>query len=892
MVLQSGARLGPYEIVDAVGRGGFGEVYRARDTRLDRSVAIKVLPSADPDLKARFEREARTIASLQHPNICALHDVGRHEGIDFLVLEFLEGETLSARIARGPLPLAEALDIAMAIASALDRAHRAGIVHRDVKPDNVMLTRSGPKLLDFGVAKLRLSAVATNISTAATTDGAPVTRVGTIVGTLHYMSPEQVSGADSDARSDIWALGCVLYEMLTGERAFQGGTATSLIAAIMHGGSRKVAATRPLIPPAVDRVIATCLALDPEARFHSAHDLALQLAWIANATADGAPAAGSTRSRRLPWGIAAASLTVAAGALVAARFGQSSPATGAGTAEKAVMFQVRPEGGTLFPVAPMFLTVAPDGSAFAFVTGEVGGEQRLYVRPLNSTEARALPGTENVDQPFWSADSRSIAFADRLQARLKRIDVAGGPPRTIADVPGGQTLQGGTWNQNGDILFAVTGGENPLFRVPAAGGTPVPATSVDRQAGEMAHIWPQFLPDGDHFLYAVPNVRSDRGMIALGSLTEKGATKIVDAMSNVAYSDPGFLLFVRDDTLLAQRFDLSRKSLLGEPVVVTDGMAPGAGNGRAAFAASRNGVLAYRPQAGGVYTTSLTWLDREGRSLGTIGQPNLYRAIALSPNGTRVAAQIGWTVGSDIWIADVNRGIFTRLTTDPSNDEWPVWSPDSSRIAFASNRNGGTFDLYEVPADGSAEPRLIFKSPRSKKPVQWSNDGRWLLFTENSAMFALQPGTDQPPLPLGSANRQAEFARLSPNGEWLAYAAQETDRLEIYVERFPTPSGRWPVSTNGGTRPHWRGDGRELYYLGADNQVYSVAMTTGQSPVIGRPTALFPVRLTSPPRGATTFDGIEPDANGRRFLVNLSAIVPANTDPVFVQVNWPAALMK
>jgi hypothetical protein len=467
--------------------------------------------------------------------------------------------------------------------------------------------------------------------------------------------------------------------------------------------------------------------------------------------------------------------------------------------------------------------------------------------------------------------------------------VAGGPPRTISDLPGGQTLQGGTWNQNGDILFGVIGGGNPIFRVAAGGGIPVPVTTVDRAAGELAHIWPHFLPDGEHFLYSVPNSRPDRGGIYIASLKTPGATRVVDAVSNVVYSDPGFLLFVRDETLLAQRFDLNRMALLDDPFVVTGQMGTGAGNGRAAFAASRNGIVAYRPQEGGVYTTTLTWFDRSGRVIGTVGSPNLHRAIAVSPDGARVAAQIGWTVSSDIWVSDPNRGVFTRLTSDPSNEESPVWAPDGSRIAFASNRDGPVFNLYDMPADGSAAPRLLFQSDRSKRPVQWSRDNRWLLFDANG-IYALRLDGDRTPITIGSGSHQAEFAKLSPDGEWIAYAADETGRLEIYLQRFPTPSGRWPISINGGTRPHWRADGRELFYLGFDNQLYAVPLIMGSPPVIGAAKPLFPVRLTSAIRGTTMYDGIDASADGQRFLVNLAAEV--TSQPVTVKVNWPATLKR
>jgi Tol biopolymer transport system component len=886
MNLVPGTRLGAYEIVAPVGKGGFGEVYRARDTRLDRSVAIKVLPSSDPDLRARFDREAHTIAALQHPNICALHDVGHHESLDYLVLEFLEGETLAERLRRGPLPLDEALKTGIAITSALDRAHRAGIVHRDLKPENVMLTRSGPKLLDFGLAKLRqpMAAVA-GLSVAATAERPLVTEQGTIVGTLHYMSPEQIDGRDADPSSDIWAFGCVLYEMLTARKAFEGSTPASLIAAIMHSAAPRVSSVRPLTPSNVDRIVTTCLAPNPDNRFHSAHDVGLQLQWIASGTADaGAPPATSPIGRLVPWGVAAAALLVAAVLLFR---GSAGPASGEAAP---FSFTVNAVDGAPFPVAPMFLTVAPDGSALAFVGGEVNGAQRLYLRPMNATTGRWLQGTENCDQPFWSADSRSIGFVDRVQSKLKRIDIAGGPARTIADVPGGSTLQGGTWNQKGDILMGVMGGGNPLFKVSAGGGTPVPVTTLDRANGQLGHFWPHFLPDGDHFLYTVPNERPDRAGIFMSSLTNPAATRIIDALSNAVFSEPGFVLYVRDETLLAQRFDAVRGVVSEEPVVVANGMSTGAGgNGRAAFAGSRNGILAYRPQSGGVYTTTLTWFDRSGKVTGTIGSPNLHRGIALSPDGRRVAAQVGWTVGSDIWTGDVERGFLTRLTSDPSNEESPVWSPDSTRIAFAANRNGPVFDIYEMPGDGSSAAKLLIQSDRSKRPMQWSADGRWMLFDSNG-IFAARLDGDRTPMLIGSSNHPAQSAKISADGQWIAYASDDTGRFEIYLQRFPALSGRWPVTSNGGTRPHWRTDGRELYYLGLDNQIYAVSITPGAQPAIGAAKPLFAVNLTSPTSGSTWFDGFEPSADGQQFLVSRAAEMRTTLDPITVSVNWPAAL--
>ena len=893
----SGRRLGAYLVHERIGAGGMGEVYRARDSKLGRDVALKILPhvfTGDPDRLARFEREARVLASLNHPHIGAIYGLEDADGIRALVLELVSGETLADRIACGPIPVNDALPIARQLVDALDTAHEKGIVHRDLKPANIKITPDGVvKVLDFGLAKAASADTATADLTRSPTATVGGTREGVILGTAAYMSPEQARGHAIDKRTDIWAFGCVLYEMLTGRAVFARNTMTDTLAAVVEREPDWTLLPGTALAP-VRKLLERCLEKEPKWRLRDIGDVrhqldeveaGLQLQSIATAGSDSDASSKQTALRFVPWGIAAAAILVAVVTLLR---GASPPAVNEATP---FSFTVPPPTDKdPFPIAPMFLTVAPDGSGLAVVAGEVSGNQRLYLRTINSVEMRALQGTENVDQPFWSADSRSIAFVDRLQSKLKRIDVAGGPPRTIADVPGGQTLQGGTWNQNGDILFGIIGGGNPLFKVPAGGGTPVPATTLDRAAGELGHFWPHFLPDGDHFLYTVPNARADRSGIYLGSLKSSGSTRVVDSLSNAVYSEPGFLLFVRDETLLAQRFDLARMTLIEEPVVVANGMGTGAGNGRAAFAASRDGVLAYRPQSGGVYTTTLMWLDRSGKSLGPVGSPNLHRSIAVSPDGTRVAVQIGWTVGSDIWVTDFIRGIPTRLTSDPSNEEWPVWSPDGTRIAFASNRDGSVFNIFDMPADGSAAPHLLFQSDRSKKPVQWSNDGHWLLFDSNG-IYALPLDGIRTPIAIGSGTRQASFAKISPDGAWVAYSSDETGRSEIFLQRFPSPSGRWPVSNNGGTRPHWRGDGRELYYLGFDNQFYAVPVTPGSPPVIGAAKALFPVRLTSAPTGATMFDGIEPSSDGQRFLINLAG-ESASPQAVTVKVNWPLTLKR
>jgi serine/threonine protein kinase/Tol biopolymer transport system component len=877
-----GDQFGPYRIISLVGTGGFGEVYKARDTRLDRTVALKILPSADRGLKVRFEREARAIASLQHPHICTLYDVGEADGTSYLVMEFLEGETLATRIARGPLTLDEALEIAAQVAGALARAHAAGIVHRDLKPANIMLTRGGAKLLDFGLAKLKMPRGPVGELSAMATDAmAPITGHGAIVGTLQYMSPEQIEGREADARADIWSLGLVLYEMLTGTRAFAGASPASLIAAILGTPPPTVSAAGRQSPDSLDWLVSSCLIKDREERFQSAHDVFLQLQRVASErrTPD---AAGDRSFRRRSRVVVAtlASIVLALAAWIALRGPEPAAA-------RLVSFLVHaPEGVTFMP-APMFLTVSPDGSRLAFVGSDGTGVRRLWVRDLDSTETRLLPGTADADQPFWSADSRSLAFVDATDSMLKRIDVGGGPPRVVCQIPGGQTIQGGSWSEDDVMLFAIIGGGNPIFSVAASGGTPVPVTTLDRGRGEVAHLWPHFLPDGEHFLYLSINERAEQSGIDAATLGEPGSTRVVDAASNVAYSAPGFLLFAREQTLLAQPFDTGQLRTTGDPVAIADGLGPPPGNGRSPFAASRNGVLAYRAQGGDLFSSVLTWFDRTGATLGTVGPPNAYRATVLSPDGTRVAAQIGWTVGSDVWIADVARGLFTRLTSNPANDESPVWSPDSTRIAFASNRDGGVFDVYEVPADGSAPERVLVESDRNKRPLQWSRDGKWMLL-DAGGLTAVALDTEQAPVPIGDRNAVA-FGELSPDARWVAHTSRDSGRLEIYVERFLAPSRKWQVSTNGGTRPHWRGDGRELFYLGLDNRIYAVPVTLADTPTFGTPVALFPVQLTSNLFGATQFDGINVTPDGQRFLVTLRT-EDSTDNPVVVTVNWPVAL--
>ena len=631
MNITSGTKLGPYEILSPLGAGGMGEVYKARDTRLDRTVAIKVLPahlSDTAELRERFEREARTISSLSHPNICTLHDIGQQDGIDFLVMEYLEGETLAQRLAKGPLTLDQALKCAIEIAGALDKAHRQGVTHRDLKPGNIMLTKAGAKLLDFGLAKWKQTAGPMQplsvLSTAAAS--ADLTAQGTIIGTLQYMSPEQLEGQEADARSDIFAFGAVLYEMLTGRKAFFGRSQSSLIAAIMHIDPPGIATLEPTTPPALDRVVKICLAKDPDERWQTAHDLALHLQWTnegGSLTGVPAPVAARRRSReRLAWALLAASavLTLAM-AVPAGRYILRPKETG----------QVRFEIQTPPLRNPFQITVSPDGKKVAYVAPAASGKNMLFIRPVDSFAAQPLPGTEDAFQPFWSPDSRYIGFAGAGD-KLKKVGVSGGPPQNLCDVPNiANAFGSGTWNSDGVIIFA-TSSQNRLYRVSAAGGVPAPLSTLDKARQETTHLWPYFLPDGRHFLYLAWSAQTENRAIVVGSLDSDVTTRLMPAESMPAYA-PGFLLFHRDGTLFAQPFDDNRLILSGEPVRIAEDIPFNPTNGRAAFAVSTTGMLIYRTGGGGS-ERRLTWVDRDGKSLGTAGGPAVdYQNPELSPNG-------------------------------------------------------------------------------------------------------------------------------------------------------------------------------------------------------------------------------------------------------------------
>jgi Tol biopolymer transport system component len=899
MSLQAGRKLGPYELGEAIGAGGMGEVYRARDTRLDRTVAIKVLPAhlADsPELRQRFEREARAISSLNHPHICSLYDVGYQDGVSFLVMEYLEGETLAQRLERGPMPLSDVLKYGVQIADALDKAHRQGVVHRDLKPGNIMLTpQTGAKLMDFGLAKSAIAAASISSMTAPAHASSPITTKGMIVGTFQYMSPEQVEGKEVDARSDLFAFGAVLYEMMTGRRAFQGKSQLSVASAILEKEPEPISIVQPLTPPALDRTIRKCLAKDPEDRWQTARDLQLELKWIAESGSQaGAPAvvvAGRKQRERWAWMAAAAFAVLAI--VFAVGFVLRAPLP-----PRALTATILPPDNTSFVAA----VVSPDGTRMAFTARGSDGALKLWVRSLDALSAQPLSGTDGASLPFWSADGRSLGFFTQ-DGKLKKIEASGGPPITLCDIPA--IPRGGTWNLDGVVLFGMVG-RNGIQRVSSAGGAVTPATKLDEARKDANHRWPVFLPDGRHFLYNVRATVRNEALgedLYVGSLDGQVNRKLLPVSFNVQYSS-GHILFAREGTLMAQPFDTKRLELTGDAFPIAEQILTTAGLGFTAISASENGVLAYRTGAGQP-GSKLVWSDRQGKELGVLGDQAIYISPKISSNGQKVAVDISDPkVGPpDVWVYDVARGLRTRLTFDPQVDITPEWSPDSTRVVFLSFRKG-TGDLYMKDASGAGNDELLFESAETKSPSSWSADGNFILFTSvgtktRQDIWVLPMGKDpSAPLGTGGAGRkpfvflQTDYAEseavFSPDGRWVAYRSNESGRDEIYVKPFPGPAGRWQVSTGGGTRAKWRRDGKELFYLGVDDKIMSAEIRMkGAALEVGAVRALFQAR---PQRQgpAGVFDAT---GDGQRFLVNTTA-VEQSASPVTLVVNWPAGVKK
>jgi len=883
--LGPGINLGPYHIVAALGAGGMGEVFKATDTRLNRTVAIKVLHAGiadDVQLKQRFEREAQTVAALNHPHICVLYDIGQQDGTDYIVMEHVDGETLADRVARGPLPLAQALRYGMEIADALDKAHRHGVVHRDLKPGNIMLTKSGAKLLDFGLAKpIASPSGAGSMHSALPTAATGLTAEGSIIGTLQYMAPEQLEGREADARADIFAFGATFYEMLTGRRAFRGKTEASVIGAILKDSPEPIHNHVPLAPPYLDHVVQRCLAKDPDERWQSAGDIVGELRWIHQHLSDRpTPAAHSAADwSTAGWVVAGLLLVVT---VVLAMGYRRSGTTPAGQPPLLRVSIVPPESMTFDAGDPV---ISPDGRRIA-----VSASNSLWVRSLDSSAAVKLAALDNTfsGARFWSADAKSIGFF--TDGKLKTIDVAGGTPQAIADVA---TPRGGAWNRDGVILFAQ--GAQPLFRVNASGGKPVPATTLAPERHEIDQMWPDFLPDGRHFLYLSRTATAEDRAVYAGVLDSSATKLVVKATSRAIYAEPGYLLYLRQGVLVAQRFDTDKLEVRGDPIPIIEGVRYLDSIGYFQAFVSRNGILAYR-SGGDTSKVQLTWFGRDGRKIGTIGEPASYANFSLSPDGTRIALDRTdpETIQRDIWVMDVARGSPTRLTFNPADETSPRWSADGRRLFFNSNRDVVP-NCYRKAIDGSAEETPVRKSDRTMRACNdVSPDGRTLLFVSRDAatgydLWSASLSGDDAPSPFVRTPYNEGNAKFSPDGAWVAYASEESGKQEIYVRRFRGSDEKHRISTEGGWWPRWRHDGKELFYMAGGPRVMTVTIETAPRFSAGIPRPLFDVQDSFPAGGGVGIvDPFDVSPDGQRFLLSPSALNAS--EPVSLVVNWRALL--
>jgi len=856
--------IGPYRIVNQLGRGGMGEVYRAHDTQLHRDVAIKVLAPAlanDAQYMERFRNEAKILASLNHPNIATVY--GIEQGA--LVMELVEGENL-----HGPMPLREALLIARQIAAALEAAHECGIVHRDLKPANIRITHVGEvKLLDFGLAKSSaLPATGSTISSSLA-----LTLAGAVFGSAAYMAPEQAKGKPTDQRADIWAFGAVFYELLTGRRLFGRDTIAETLAAVIHH-SPDFSKLPPDTPPYIHRLLDRCLRKDPRTRLRDIGEARIAL----DEPPEDVPA-----PRRRGWLLGTASGLIAVAIAVAALLSFWPPSPAGETPSFRLAIAPPEHAGFSLVSLP---ALSPDGRHLAFATGS-GRQSRLWIRDLNATESREIPSTEGAFDPFWAPDSRSIAFF--VPGKLKRVPIDRGPATTICEAADGR---GGTWNREGVIVFAPTYG-SPLDRVAAGGGTPERLTQFQEAGGEISHAFPWFLPDGNHYLYTSRNVDPAKNGIFVADLQSGNPSRILNVSSNAVYSPPGYLLYVRGGTLMAQTFDAHRLRTAGDPFTVAPkaGFLPGSLQGQ--FAVSQTGVLTYYSGTNALLS-QLTWLNREGKVLETIGGPDVMQAPALSPDGTTIAVdRLNADTGTyDLWLYNLPKRAFSRFTFDSENDMFPVWSHNGKSILFSSGR-GGKLGLYQKEAGGGDAEHLLVRMGGITLPTDGSG-GEFLLFSNQTPraennLFRLQLAPGAKPVPLVHSRASESHGRLSPDGRWLAYDSDETGSAQVFVATFPQVKGRWQVSEEdgkmeGGTRPVWSHDGRELFYISTSGKLMRVTVDTAALFTHGRPQLMFDVRMPPMSPFAISHDG-------KRFLI-LNGIEPDVTTPITVVVNWDGALKK
>jgi serine/threonine protein kinase/Tol biopolymer transport system component len=902
--LASGTKFGPYEIESPLGAGGMGEVYRARDARLDRCVAIKVLAShlvSSPELKLRFDREARALSAFNHPHICQIFDVGSQNGTDYLVMELLEGETLADRIRKGPLPLADVLRIGAEIAEALQRAHRAGIVHRDLKPGNVMLTKSGAKLMDFGLAKpaslgkTAESGPAPLLSAAMTVTASspvtPLTSAGAIIGTIQYMSPEQIAGQEADARSDIFCFGCILYEMLTGKRAFEGKSQISVASAILEKDPEPVAKFQPLTPPPLEHVVQTCLAKSPDCRWQSASDIANELRWIATlgpTPEKSEPALSARRWRQnLLWGAAVAALL---GLLLWSNFREKNAATA-----QVVRSFLPPPADTVFDFTGDFSgppVIRQDGTAIAFSARADKERGFLWVQSLNDATPKKIDGTEGASFPFWSYDGKFIGFF--ADGHLKKVAIAGGPVTILTDAA---NPRGGSWNQDNIIIYEPDY-RDTLWQIRATGGTPTPLTKFDG-GKHTTHRWPQFLPDGKHFLFFATNHsgNSEQG-IYFGSLADGSYKHVIDTDSDARYAS-GYLLYHVQSQLLAVKFDLNSGTVSGEPLTLANFVEYDAGTWHTTFTVSESGLLLYE-HGSKALGTELYWKDRAGKYVNPIGERTFFKGSGrVSPDGKHLAVSMG-DPEADIWVFDLARRTRTRLTFGGGTHLMPSWSADGRRIVFVKQNGNTVFSgtsLRSRLANGGGQEEILMESGPDQQSLlmpQWSADSRYLLHMQQhgptgATVWALPLTGDKKPFLLAKA--QSPLARiiqyrLSPDDRWLCYTSTDSGREEVYVTHFPSGEGRWQISQTGGTFPAWRGDSKEIFFVGLDGAIHSASVNPKKDEFeLDQVRSLFRVSYTAPIGNA--FDNA-PD--GQHFVVTeLPQSVPT---PLVLVTNWLSELKK
>jgi eukaryotic-like serine/threonine-protein kinase len=888
VTLPAGTRLGPYEVLSPLGAGGMGEVYKARDIRLDRFVALKILPAdvaSDRERLRRFEQEARAASALNHPNILVVHDVGAVDSTSYIVTELIEGKTLRDLLLKGPLPVKKLLDIAVQIADGLASAHEAGIAHRDLKPANIMISKDGfAKILDFGLAKSPKPAPKFESGGSdSVTETLSETESGALVGTVDYMSPEQASGDEVDYRSDQFAFGAILYEMVVGKRPFRRKNKVETLSAIIRAEPERVAGPRPAIPRELEWLIERCLAKKASERYVATRDLAHELAAIRDHLVDYAPIAKSTSSNRRVVAASGIMLLAALAVIATIFFSRNRDSSVSGALSPFSFLISAPEnttfsfGGTL----PAPLALSPDGRSLAFGAVDRGGKSLLWVRSLRELTAKPLGGSEGATYPFWSPDSRYIAFF--ADGRLRKIDAAGGPVQTICAAREGR---GGDWGPNG-IVFAPDS-NGPLFTVASSGGEPQRVTSEKVGSSDFSHRWPHFLPDGNHFLYLAHfhNEALGASGIYLGSLGIGKMRRLLPDLSNVSYASPGFLLFVRRRSLMAAGFDFHSLRLTTEPIPVVDKVAYHGYRWSGSFSVSRSGILAFL--AGDTSPSQLRWFARDGRSLGSVGKDADYEGLRLSKGGDRCAVEIRdvGTGGIDIWVMDLDRGVVDRFTSSGRNIA-PVWSPDDREIVFTSNRDG-RWNLFTKSTSGSEVEQQLVRSEGDDSPTDWSAHGGRLLFNHLGMTpkhryeiwsHSLARGEAAPLL---RSNSNEQDGVLSPDGNFVAYVSDETGGQEVYVCPLSSPGERRRISQNGGAWPLWRSDGKELYYL-SGSTVMATAMRLRDRIEVGETRTLFNVSLSE---SASNLPPYCPASDGSRFLVVTN---PTNA-PITVIPDWVAAL--